>query len=169
MIRSVTVACADVSRGLPAVTVLPFDTDVAQAYGRLGAALARAGIRLADADLQTAATALRHDLEHVTGNLRRQHVGRTPRRRQGAHRRLRPRPGTDHSDRRSITVGELQAADEVLNTGSVRGVVPITAIDDRPVGDGTVGPHARALFTAFAAHVASYVAARRGGVVTGTG
>jgi branched-chain amino acid aminotransferase len=48
----------------------------------------------------------------------------------------------------------------VLNTGSVRGVVPITAIDGRPVGDGTVGPHAP-LFAAFGAHVDAYVAARR--------
>jgi branched-subunit amino acid aminotransferase/4-amino-4-deoxychorismate lyase len=51
----------------------------------------------------------------------------------------------------------------VLNTGSVRGVVPIVAIDGRPVGDGAVGPHARALFAAFGERVARYVAARRGG------
>jgi len=31
------------------------------------------------------------------------------------------------------------------------------------VGDGTVGPHARALFAALAARVDAYVAARRGG------
>ena len=70
-------------------------------------------------------------------------------------------------EERAITIGELHAADEVLTTGSVRGVAPITAIDGRPVGDGTVGPHARALFTAFAEHVAGYVAARSG-VATGT-
>jgi branched-chain amino acid aminotransferase len=64
-------------------------------------------------------------------------------------------------EERAITLEELHAADEVLSTGSVRGVLPIVAIDGRPVGDGTVGPHARALFTAFAAHVAEYVAARR--------
>ncbi len=64
-------------------------------------------------------------------------------------------------EERAITLGELRAADEVLNTGSVRGVVPIVTIDGRPVGDGTVGPHARALFAAFAAHVDAYVAARR--------
>jgi branched-chain amino acid aminotransferase len=72
-------------------------------------------------------------------------------------------------DERAITLDELDEADEVLTTGSVRGVVPITAIDGRPVGDGTIGPHARALFTAFAAHVDAYVAARRGGGATGTG
>jgi branched-chain amino acid aminotransferase len=65
-------------------------------------------------------------------------------------------------EERAITLEELHAADEVITTGSVRGVVPIVAIDGRPVGDGTVGPHARALFTGFAAHVDGYVAARRG-------
>jgi tRNA(fMet)-specific endonuclease VapC len=63
-------------RVLPAVTVLPYDAAVAQVYGRLAAALADQGTRLADADLQIAATALHHDLELVTGNLR--HFGRIP-------------------------------------------------------------------------------------------
>ncbi len=66
-------------------------------------------------------------------------------------------------EERAISLDELYAADEVLSTGSVRGVVPVTAIDARSIGDGTIGPHARALFTAFAAHVARYVAGRRGG------
>jgi len=63
-------------RVLPAVTVLPYDAAVAQVYGRLAAALTDQGTRLADADLQIAATALHHDLELVTGNLR--HFGRIP-------------------------------------------------------------------------------------------
>jgi branched-chain amino acid aminotransferase len=63
-------------------------------------------------------------------------------------------------EERAVSLEELYAADEVLTTGSVRGVVPVTAIDGRPIDDGTIGPHARALFTAFAAHVARYVAAR---------
>ena len=63
-------------RVLPAVTVLPFDAAVAQVYGRLATALTDQGTRLADADLQIAATALHHDLELVTGNLR--HFGRIP-------------------------------------------------------------------------------------------
>ena len=70
-------------------------------------------------------------------------------------------------EERTITLEELHAADEVLSTGAGRGVVPIVAIDGRPVGDGAVGPHARALFTAFAAHVDGYVAARRGHVAMG--
>ena len=65
-------------------------------------------------------------------------------------------------EERALTLEELAAADEVISTGSVRGVVPITAIDGRPVGDGAVGPHASALFAAFAEHVAGYVALRRG-------
>jgi predicted nucleic acid-binding protein len=59
-----------VDRVLPAVTVLPFDALVAQVYGRLAADCADRGATLADADLQIAATALHHDLELVTGNLR---------------------------------------------------------------------------------------------------
>jgi D-alanine transaminase/branched-chain amino acid aminotransferase len=70
-------------------------------------------------------------------------------------------------EERAITLEELHAADEVLSTGAVRGVVPIVAIDGRPVGDGAVGPHARALFAAFAAHVEGYLATRRGRVARG--
>ena len=71
-------------------------------------------------------------------------------------------------EERAITLDELRAADEVLSTGAVRGVVPIVAIDGQPVGDGSVGPQARALFDAFAEHVGRYVAARRGRAATGT-
>jgi branched-chain amino acid aminotransferase len=74
-----------------------------------------------------------------------------------------------HVEERAITLEELHTADEVLTSGSVRGIVPIVAIDGRPIGDGTIGPHARALFTAFAAHVAAHVAERRDDMATGTG
>jgi predicted nucleic acid-binding protein len=57
-------------RILPAVTVLPYDVAVAQVYGSLSAQLEEAGQVLADADLQIAATAIFHDMELVTGNLR---------------------------------------------------------------------------------------------------
>jgi predicted nucleic acid-binding protein len=63
-------------RVLPAVTVLPFDTAVAKEFGRIRALLEEAGTRLADADLQIAATALYHGLELVTGNVR--HFERIP-------------------------------------------------------------------------------------------
>jgi predicted nucleic acid-binding protein len=55
---------------LPAVTVLPFDVEVAKVFGRIRAGLEAAGKQLPDADLQIAATAIRHDLELVTGNVR---------------------------------------------------------------------------------------------------
>lgn len=55
---------------LPIVTVLPFDTEAARVFGRIRADLEERGEPLADADLQIAATAIHHDLELVTGNLR---------------------------------------------------------------------------------------------------
>jgi predicted nucleic acid-binding protein len=58
------------ARVLPALTVLPYDVQVARVYGALRAQLEAAGRVLADADLQIAATAVHHDLELVTGNLR---------------------------------------------------------------------------------------------------
>jgi predicted nucleic acid-binding protein len=57
-------------RVLPAVTVLSYDVQAARVYGEIRARLERAGRSLADADVQIAATALVHDLELVTGNLR---------------------------------------------------------------------------------------------------
>jgi predicted nucleic acid-binding protein len=58
------------SRVLPAITVLAYDLPTARVYGGIRARLEAAGRRLAEADLQIAATALRHDLELVTGNLK---------------------------------------------------------------------------------------------------
>ena len=64
------------SRILPAITVIPYDLPAARLYGSIRARLELAGKRLADADLQIAATALRHELELVTGNVR--HFQRVP-------------------------------------------------------------------------------------------
>jgi len=64
------------TRVLRAVTVLPYDVEASRLYGRLSAELEVQGQRLADADLQIAATALVHDLELVTGNIR--HFRRVP-------------------------------------------------------------------------------------------
>ena len=58
------------SRVLPALTVIPYDLDIARVYGAIQAHLENEGRVLADADLQIAATALHHGLELVTGNLR---------------------------------------------------------------------------------------------------
>jgi predicted nucleic acid-binding protein len=63
-------------RILAALTVLPFDAATARVYGEIQAHLAAAGQGLADADLQIAATAIRHNLSLVTGNLR--HFARIP-------------------------------------------------------------------------------------------
>ncbi|HJS59312.1 MAG TPA: hypothetical protein VKA01_14515 [Vicinamibacteria bacterium] len=61
---------------LPSLTVLAYDVAAARVHGRIRAELELAGRRLADADLQIAATALVHDLELITGNVR--HFGRVP-------------------------------------------------------------------------------------------
>ncbi|MFC1706578.1 type II toxin-antitoxin system VapC family toxin [Planctomycetota bacterium] len=63
-------------RVLPAVTTLPYDVETARHYGQIRAVLEERGKVLADADLQVAATALQHDLELVTGNVR--HFERVP-------------------------------------------------------------------------------------------
>jgi predicted nucleic acid-binding protein len=57
-------------RVLPALTVLSYDVPAARVYGQIRAQLESAGRPLADADLQIAATALLHDLELVTGNVK---------------------------------------------------------------------------------------------------
>lgn len=64
-------------RVLPAATVLSYDVAAARVYGRVRAHLESSGRPLADADLQIAATtALVHDLELVTGNVK--HFKRVP-------------------------------------------------------------------------------------------
>ncbi len=63
-------------RILPALTILPYDTNAARVYGEIEAALAQKRQTLADADLQIAATAIVHGLELVTGNLK--HFARIP-------------------------------------------------------------------------------------------
>ncbi len=57
-------------RVLPAVTVLSYDLPAARVYGEVRARLEATGRPLADAELQIAATALLHDLDLVTGNVK---------------------------------------------------------------------------------------------------
>jgi len=57
-------------RVLPAVTALPYDIRTAKVFGQIRARLEESGTILPDADIQIAATAIYHDLELVTGNLR---------------------------------------------------------------------------------------------------
>lgn len=64
------------NRILPAITVLPYDVAITQVFGQIRAHLEEAGTILTDADLQIAATAIYHDLEMVSGNLR--HFSRIP-------------------------------------------------------------------------------------------
>lgn len=61
---------------LPAVTSLPYDVATAKLFGQIRAQIEEAGNILPDADLQIAVTAIYHDLELVSGNLR--HFSRIP-------------------------------------------------------------------------------------------
>jgi predicted nucleic acid-binding protein len=61
---------------LSSVVVLAYDSRVARVYGEIRAELEAAGRTLEDADLQIAATAIHHELELVTGNVR--HYSRIP-------------------------------------------------------------------------------------------
>lgn len=60
-------------------------------------------------------------------------------------------------EERAIALEELFTADEVLLTGATRQVMPITRIEDRPVGSGLVGPYARALMAAFQKRLEAYL------------
>ncbi|CAB1060832.1 hypothetical protein D1BOALGB6SA_5599 [Olavius sp. associated proteobacterium Delta 1] len=57
-------------RILPAITALPYDVATAKTFGQIRAKLEETGNILPDADLQIAATAIYHNLELVSGNLR---------------------------------------------------------------------------------------------------
>ena len=57
-------------RVIPAVIVLPFDIATAKVFGQIRARLEESGVILPDADIQIAATAIYHELELITGNLR---------------------------------------------------------------------------------------------------
>ncbi|MCX7600831.1 MAG: aminotransferase class IV [Meiothermus sp.] len=60
-------------------------------------------------------------------------------------------------EERNLSLEELFSADEVLLTGATRQVMPITQIEDRPVGSGRVGPYAKALMEAFQKHLDAYL------------
>jgi len=57
-------------RVITAVIVLPYDVGTAKVFGQIRAGLEKSGDILPDADIQIAATAIYHNLELVTGNLR---------------------------------------------------------------------------------------------------
>jgi branched-subunit amino acid aminotransferase/4-amino-4-deoxychorismate lyase len=50
---------------------------------------------------------------------------------------------------RRLSPGELRAAEEAFITSATRGVLPVTLIDERPVGAGTPGPITRKLMALY--------------------
>ncbi len=50
---------------------------------------------------------------------------------------------------RGFTLEEALEADEAFLTSTTRGIVPIVALDDRPIGDGAVGPVTRSLMARY--------------------
>lgn len=50
---------------------------------------------------------------------------------------------------RDIGIDEAFKADEAFLTSSVRGIVPITQLDDQPIGEGAVGPVTRHLMALY--------------------
>ena len=60
---------------------------------------------------------------------------------------------------RDITVEEFARAPEAFLTGTTRGILPITRVDDRPVGNGTVGPQTKRLIRTFRREVDDYLTA----------
>jgi D-amino acid aminotransferase len=57
-------------------------------------------------------------------------------------------------EQRRLSLDDVLAADEVFVTASTREVVPVAAIDGRPVGGGRPGPRTRSLLAAYRAEVA---------------
>jgi branched-chain amino acid aminotransferase len=58
------------------------------------------------------------------------------------------RAGIPHTETRLLP-SDLAAADEVLLSSSVRGILPVTRVDEQPVGDGRPGPVTRRLHALF--------------------
>lgn len=52
-------------------------------------------------------------------------------------------------DERELPLADLYGADEVFITSSIRELLPVVRVDDRPIGQGTPGPVARALHRRF--------------------
>ena len=76
-------------------------------------------------------------------------AGHHPRAPPRGRRRAGPPPSTSPT----LTPADLAAADEVFLSSSLREVLPVVRVDDRPVGDGRPGPVTRALHAAFRARV----------------
>lgn len=64
---------------------------------------------------------------------------------------------------RRVQPDELRAADEVFMTSSVRGIMPVTRLDGRTIGGGTIGPITARLVQRYDRYIAEATAAARGG------
>jgi tRNA(fMet)-specific endonuclease VapC len=60
----------------PNITILPFDEDAAQIYGRVRADLEKKGITVTEPDLRIASIALTHNVTVITGNIK--HFSKVP-------------------------------------------------------------------------------------------
>lgn len=60
------------------------------------------------------------------------------------------------AEKRSVTLAELLAADEVFMTGSSKRIVPVVRIDETVIREGVPGPVARQLMEAFDAFAEAY-------------
>ncbi len=63
---------------------------------------------------------------------------------------------------RRVDPDTLEHADEMFLTSSVRGIMPLTKLDGRPVGDGTVGPVTRRLIARYAQYIDAWAAGEPG-------
>ncbi len=52
-------------------------------------------------------------------------------------------------EERELSIAEVLGADEVFITSSIRELLPVVRVDDRPIGSGVPGPVARALHAQF--------------------
>lgn len=57
-----------------------------------------------------------------------------------------------------VTPDELRSADEVFLTSSVRGIMPVTAVDGQQIGDGEVGEATKKLRASYEAYIDGYAA-----------
>jgi branched-chain amino acid aminotransferase len=62
-------------------------------------------------------------------------------------------------ERRAVTIAEFESAAELFLTSATRGVMPVTTVDDRAVGDGRVGQTVTRLMRDLETHTAEYVRA----------
>ena len=72
-------------------------------------------------------------------------------------RALRIARGFTSVERRAVTLEEFRTAPELFLTSATRGVMPITRVDDRLVGDGSVGAVVTRLMRDLEAHTTEYI------------